>query len=129
MANAWGDSFFPPNQLVDFYGRLTGPKRLEFRPGDHVIAELTGIFGLDNEVWTGVHRWFDQYLAGVDTGITTEPPVLIRPYNAAAEGYPAGTRWPRPPAATGWAGSARWTAPACSAARPAPAGAKPSPPT
>ena len=32
IANAWGDSFFPPNQLVDFYGRLTGPKRLELRP-------------------------------------------------------------------------------------------------
>jgi len=89
MANAWGDSFFPPNQLVDFYGRLTGPKRLEFRPGDHAIAELTGIFGLDNEVWTSVHRWFDQYLAGLDTGVTTEPPVFVKPYNATAEGYPA----------------------------------------
>jgi hypothetical protein len=89
MANAWGDSFFPPNQLVDFYGRLTGPKRLEFRPGDHAIAELTGIFGLDNEVWTSVHRWFDQYLAGLDTGVTGEPPVFVKPYNAAAEGYPA----------------------------------------
>lgn len=87
IANAWGDSFFPPNQLVDFYGKLTVPKRLELRPGDHAIAELTGVLGLDNEVWTGVYRWFDQYLAGVDTGIATEPPVLIRPYNAAAEGY------------------------------------------
>lgn len=91
LANAWGDSFFPPNQLVDFYGRLTGPKRLEFRPGDHAIAELTGIFGLDNEVWTSVHRWFDQHLAGRDTGIAAEPPVYLRPYNAAAEGYPAWT--------------------------------------
>jgi len=89
MANAWGDSFFPPNQLVDFFGRLTGPKRLEFRPGDHAIAELTGILGLDNEVWTSVFRWFDQYLAGVDTGVTAEPPVQIKPYNAAAERYPA----------------------------------------
>ncbi|MGW4946559.1 alpha/beta hydrolase [Actinoplanes sp. NPDC004185] len=89
MANAWGDSFFPPNQLVDFFGRLTGPKRLELRPGDHAIAELTGILGLDNEVWTGVFRWFDQYLAGVDTGIAAEPPVLIKPYNADTESYAA----------------------------------------
>jgi dienelactone hydrolase len=87
MANAWGDSFFPPNQLVDFFGRLTVPKRLELRPGDHAIAELTGILGLDNEVWANVHRWFDQYLAGVDTGIDDEPPVFLRPYNAGAEGY------------------------------------------
>jgi predicted acyl esterase len=91
MANAWGDSFFPPNQLVDFYGRLTGPKRLEFRPGDHAIAELTGLLGLPNDVWTSVHRWFDQYLAGLDTGITAEPPVQIKPYNATTEGYAAWT--------------------------------------
>jgi predicted acyl esterase len=87
MANAWGDSFFPPNQLADFYGRLTGPKRLEFRPGDHAIAELGGVIGLKNEVWASVYRWFDQYLAGIDTGLGTEPPVLVRPHNAAVEAY------------------------------------------
>jgi predicted acyl esterase len=89
IANGWGDSFFPPNQLLDFFGRLAGPKRLELRPGDHAIAELTGLLGLGNDVWTSVHRWFDQYLAGVDTGIGAEPAVLVRPLNAAAEGYPA----------------------------------------
>ena len=88
MANAWGDSFFPPNQLVDFYGRLTGPKRLEFRPGDHAIAEFTGLLGLDNDVWTDVYQWFDQYLTGVTTPVATAPPVLIKPYNAPTEQYP-----------------------------------------
>lgn len=88
IANAWGDSFFPPNQFMDFYGRLTTPKRLELRPGDHAIAEATGVLGLDNDVWTSVYRWFDQYLRGVDTGVTREPPILVRPHNAAAESYP-----------------------------------------
>lgn len=88
IANSWGDSIFPPNQLVDFYGRLAGPKRLELRPGDHAIAELTGVIGLPNEVWASAYRWFDQYLAGVDTGIGAEPPVLVKPHNAAAESYP-----------------------------------------
>jgi predicted acyl esterase len=87
IANAWGDSFFPPNQLTDFFTRLTGPKRLELRPGDHAIAEFTGILGLDNAVWTSLYRWFDQHLAGIDTGITREPPVQVVPHNAAAEGY------------------------------------------
>jgi predicted acyl esterase len=91
IANAWGDSFFPPNQLVDFYQKLTVPKRLELRPGDHTIAELTGLFGLSNDVWTSLYRWFDQHLAGLDTGIGTEAPVLIRPHNAGVEHYPA---WP-----------------------------------
>ncbi|GIE97271.1 CocE/NonD family hydrolase [Paractinoplanes rishiriensis] len=86
IANAWGDSFFPPNQLVDFYGKLTTPKRLELRPGDHAIAELTGIVGLPNAVWTSVRGWFDRYLKG-DAGGTTPGKVLVQPDNAGMETY------------------------------------------
>jgi dienelactone hydrolase len=78
LANAYGDSLFPPNQLVDFYAGLTGPKRLEFSPGDHAVAEASGLLSLPNQVWTSVRRWFDQYLAGRDTGIGAEPPVVLR---------------------------------------------------
>jgi hypothetical protein len=88
IANAWGDSIFPPNQFVDFVTRLAGPKRLELRPGDHAIAELTGLLGLPNDVWASVHRWFDHYLMGVDTGIAAEPVISVRPLNASAEAYP-----------------------------------------
>jgi hypothetical protein len=89
IANAWGDSFFPPNQLVDFYQKLTVPKRLELRPGDHAIAELGGIFGFENDVWASVRDWFDQHLAG--DSASSAPPVLIKPDNAPAESYPS---WP-----------------------------------
>ena len=89
IANAWGDSFFPPDQLIDFYGKLTTPKRLELRPGDHAIAELTGLLGLPNDVWTSLRRWMDQYLGGVETGIENEPPVQVHPDNAATEAYPS----------------------------------------
>ena len=108
MANAYGDSLFGPNQLIDFYGRLTGPKRLELAPGDHAVAEATGLVGLPNAVWTNVYRWFDQYLAGVNTGIAAEPPVALEPRGAAgSEGYAAwssvSTRSQRYPL-----GSMRW---------------------
>ncbi|MEV4639690.1 CocE/NonD family hydrolase [Actinoplanes sp. NPDC049548] len=86
IANGWGDTFFPPNQIVDLYNRLTTPKRLELRPGDHAIAELTGLIGIDNDVWTSLYRWFDQYLLGA-SGATAEPPVEIKPYNAPEEQY------------------------------------------
>ncbi|GID19871.1 hypothetical protein Aab01nite_34610 [Paractinoplanes abujensis] len=85
IANAWGDSFFPPNQLVDFHRQLTGPKRLELRPGDHAIAELGGVFGFENDVWANVRAWFDQHLAGGTPD--ARPPVLVRPDNAATETY------------------------------------------
>ncbi|MFK0025761.1 CocE/NonD family hydrolase [Streptomyces sp. NPDC090798] len=89
MANGWGDTIFQPNQYARFYEELTGPKRLEFRPGDHATAELTGLFGLPNDVWTDTGRWFDHYLRGVDNGIDREQPVQLKPRTTGAyEGYP-----------------------------------------
>lgn len=89
MANAWGDTVFPPNQYADFYEKLTGPKRLEFRPGDHATAELTGLFGLPNDVWTDTERWFDHYLKGEDNGINRELPVQLKSRSTGGyEGYP-----------------------------------------
>ncbi|MFI1717451.1 alpha/beta fold hydrolase [Streptomyces litmocidini] len=89
LGNAWGDTIFPPNQYASFYERLTGPKRLEFRPGDHATAEATGLLGLPNDTWTSAHRWFDHYLKGVDNGVDREQPVRLKPRSDAGyEGYP-----------------------------------------
>ncbi|MFD8806281.1 alpha/beta fold hydrolase [Streptomyces sp. NPDC059597] len=89
LAGAWSDSVFPANQSADFYEKLTGPKRLELRPGDHATPELTGLFGLPNDVWTDTARWFDHYLRGVDNGIDREQPVQLESRDAGGyEGYP-----------------------------------------
>jgi predicted acyl esterase len=89
LANAWGDTVFPANQSTDFYEKLTGPKRLELRPGDHATAELTGLFGLPNDVWTDTRRWFDHYLKGAANGIDQEQPVQLKSRSAGGyEGYP-----------------------------------------
>ena len=88
LGNAWGDSLFPPNQYADFYEKLKGPKRLEFRPGDHATAEATGLFGLPNDTWTSTKRWFDHYLKGADNGINRESPVQLQSRSTGAyEGY------------------------------------------
>jgi predicted acyl esterase len=78
LANAYGDSIFAPNQLVDFFGRLTGPKRLELAPGDHAVVELTGLAGLPNHVWVDAGRWLDRYVAGTANGVDREDPVVLR---------------------------------------------------
>ncbi|MEU8472631.1 CocE/NonD family hydrolase [Streptomyces sp. NPDC029006] len=89
LANAWGDTVFPVNQYASFYEKLTGPKRLELRPGDHATPELTGLFGLPNDVWTDTERWFDHYLRGADNGIEREQPVRLKSRSAEGyEGYP-----------------------------------------
>ncbi|UQA37197.1 CocE/NonD family hydrolase [Streptomyces sp. HNA39] len=91
MGNAWGDTIFPPNQYASFYEKLTGPKRLEFRPGDHATAELTGLFGLPNDTWTNTRRWFDRYLKDERNGIDTEPPVQLK--SRTDKGYEGYADW------------------------------------
>ncbi|MFE7773348.1 CocE/NonD family hydrolase [Streptomyces sp. NPDC057445] len=89
LGNAWGDTIFPPNQYAEFYERLTVPKRLEFRPGDHATAEGTGLLGLPNDTWTSTHRWFDHYLKGADNGVDREQPVRIKSRSSGGyETYP-----------------------------------------
>ncbi|MEV8044544.1 CocE/NonD family hydrolase [Streptomyces griseoluteus] len=89
LANAWSDSVFPANQYASFYEKLTGPKRLELRPGDHATPELAGLFGLPNDVWKDTGRWFDHYLRGVDNGVDREQPVQLESRSGGGyEGYP-----------------------------------------
>ncbi|MFJ9845608.1 CocE/NonD family hydrolase [Kitasatospora sp. NPDC101155] len=84
MANAWGDSFFNPSQVTDFYRRLTVPKRLELRPGDHASQEFTGLLGLDNATWDNARSWLDQYVKGAPAPDTRTQPVNleVRPSGA-----------------------------------------------
>ncbi|GAA3077211.1 hypothetical protein GCM10020254_21580 [Streptomyces goshikiensis] len=86
-----GDTVFPPNQYAAFFEELTGPKRLEFRPGDHATAEATGLFGLPNDTWTNAHRWFDRYLKGERNGIDSESPVQIK--SRSTDGYEGYADW------------------------------------
>ncbi len=90
IGNAWNDGLFPPGQITDFFGRLTGPKRLMLSPGDHATAELFGAAGLPNEIWASVGRWFDHHLAGVDNGINREGAVQVKPNNGGGwRSYPS----------------------------------------
>ncbi len=87
ITQAFGDSIFPANQMVDFYNRLSTPKRLELAPGDHATVELPGLAGLPNHVWTSLRQWLDRYLRGIDTGIGTG--IVLRPHDSSAvESYP-----------------------------------------
>ncbi|MEE1928578.1 CocE/NonD family hydrolase [Streptomyces sp. TRM 70351] len=76
LAHDWNDVAYPSDQMIDFYGRLTVPKRLELRPGDHASALIPGMFGADSPVWNAALRWLDAHVAGTDTSLTREPPLM-----------------------------------------------------
>ncbi|MFI9048432.1 CocE/NonD family hydrolase [Streptomyces sp. NPDC053427] len=89
LANAWGDSIFNPSQMTAFYQRLTVPKRLELRPGDHATQELTSLLGLDNATWASARKWLDHHLKGTGGGEGRRQPVEleVRP-TGTHESYP-----------------------------------------
>jgi predicted acyl esterase len=74
----WSETVFQPGQMVDLYQRLTGPKRAEFVPGDHASSESGGLLGLTSDTWDSVYRWFDAYVAGTDSSIKSEQPIVTR---------------------------------------------------
>ncbi len=79
LANAWGDFLFPPGQIVDYYNRLTVPKRLQLAPGTHATTELPGAFGIPDTTWSDATRWLNHYVLGDANGIATEQPVRLVP--------------------------------------------------
>ncbi|MDF3287658.1 CocE/NonD family hydrolase [Streptomyces silvisoli] len=88
IANAWTDSIFNPSQVADFYQKLTGPKRLELRPGDHATQEIGGMLGLDNPAWDDGRAWFDQHLKNLDGDAADHRVQLQVRENAGQEQYP-----------------------------------------
>jgi predicted acyl esterase len=87
IANAFEDSLFPPDQVVDFYNQLTVPKYLMLEHGDHTTDELLGAFGFSNEVYTAATDWFDHYLKGESNGIDTQQPVEMKSQTNVWSGY------------------------------------------
>lgn len=95
LANAYQDSIIPPNQVIDFFGRLTGPKRLELDRGGHGGPEAPGLKAAGaagSGVWSDATDWLDRYVRGIANGTDAKPPVQVRDVITGAwHGYPS---WP-----------------------------------
>ncbi|WP_406690478.1 CocE/NonD family hydrolase [Saccharopolyspora sp. ID03-671] len=90
IGHTWSETVFPPDQMVELYEDYTGPKRIDLIPGEHASAESGGLLGLPSETWDTALRWFDATVAGTDTSILGEDPVVLRarPGTHDPETYP-----------------------------------------
>lgn len=92
LANSFGDNLFQPNNILNFFSALTGPKRIDLNQGTHASAEGFGLVGLDNETWKNTHAWFDYWLKGEPTGVMQLPAVSLHTdLQYKQEGY---SQWP-----------------------------------
>lgn len=62
IANAWVDSLFPPNQIIDLFDSLFGEKKIVLLPGDHATAEAPGALGIPTASWDGALEWMVAYV-------------------------------------------------------------------
>lgn len=94
IMNGINDDLFTSRQIVRFYEKYRGPKKMTLANGVHGSGEMSGILFLPNPVWRDAHAWFDYWLKGVDNGITYQPPVSIYEKWAGTQGQFAS--WPVP---------------------------------
>ena len=87
MANGFQDSLFDPQQLVDFYDKLTSPKRLQLGTGDHGQVEEPGMLSgkAQGPVVGNAVLWLQHYLEGADNGIDRQPPIEVQDATTGAE--------------------------------------------
>jgi len=70
MGHNFGDHLFRPDIAIDYFNKLTvDHKRLDMNQGTHGTGEAFGVLGLPNYTYNNVHKWFDYWLKGIDTGI------------------------------------------------------------
>ncbi|MDZ4728225.1 MAG: CocE/NonD family hydrolase [Leptospira sp.] len=94
ISNNSQDNLFQPNQILPYFEQLTVPKKLDLNNGIHATAEIGGILGIENYVWTNAYDWFDYWLKGVQNGIMSKPKVSIQKrFSSARVNYSA---WPNP---------------------------------
>lgn len=94
ISNNSQDNLFQPNQILPYFEQLTVPKKLDLNNGIHATAEIGGVLGINNYVWTNAYDWFDYWLKGIQNGIMSKPKVSIQKrFSDARVTYSA---WPNP---------------------------------
>ncbi len=72
IANNFNDNLFQPNNVLDYYNKLTSPKLLDLNQGTHATSELGGLFGISNYTFERVYDWFEHWLKNKKTSISSQ---------------------------------------------------------
>ena len=70
MSNQFEDNLFHSNFQLEYWKKLTGPKKLFLNQGTHAEAEGKGLlpFLQDGPIWGENFLWLDRFLKGIDNG-------------------------------------------------------------
>ncbi|WP_169814851.1 CocE/NonD family hydrolase [Nocardia crassostreae] len=69
----WHETIFPQNQLLAYFDRFPGPKRLDLAVGDHGAVEIPGLMlGVYTRTTEAAYDWLDHYVREQDNDITRD---------------------------------------------------------
>jgi predicted acyl esterase len=74
IVGSWHDDLFEPNQMLDFYEKLSGPKKLYIGYCPHGMDAGMGPRLWSREIWSMTMDWFDYWLKD-----RTDLPILEQP--------------------------------------------------
>ena len=97
MANGVQDALLNPQQLLNMYDKLTGPKRIQFGTGDHGQVEARALVtGQAIGPVANALKWMQHYLQGQANGIESQAPIEVQDSRTGATrdltAWPAATR-------------------------------------
>ncbi|MEC3952940.1 alpha/beta fold hydrolase [Nocardia sp. CDC153] len=66
----WHETIFPQNQLLEYFDRYPGPKRLDIAVGDHSALEVAGLMlGVYTRTTEAAYDWLDRHVREIENGI------------------------------------------------------------
>ncbi|MGW4243633.1 CocE/NonD family hydrolase [Nocardia sp. NPDC004722] len=95
----WHETIFPQNQLLEYFDRYPGPKRLDLAIGDHGAVEIPGILlGVYTRTSEAAYAWLDRFVRDIDNGIDSDGAVRTETMHGfTMTAYDSLESWAEPP--------------------------------
>ncbi|MGE5396805.1 MAG: alpha/beta fold hydrolase, partial [Chitinophagales bacterium] len=94
VVNGINEDLFTSRQIVRFYEKYSGPKKLILANGIHATSEMPGLLMFPSDIWDQTKDWFDYWLKGESTGIMDKPAVSV--YQKWTNSQGEFSSWPIP---------------------------------
>lgn len=77
LSSNYGDRFFRPQYMLEFFPALTSPKMMLLNNGPHALPEAIGLFVNTSYIWNQALLWMERHLKNITNGIDEQKPLQM----------------------------------------------------
>jgi predicted acyl esterase len=77
LSSNYGDRFFRPQYMLEFFPALTSPKMLLLNNGPHAMPEAIGLFVNTSYIWNQALLFLEAHLKNISNGIGAQKPLQM----------------------------------------------------